>query len=63
MGGDGMPDFDSSDYLFWTNAIKLFHQSGYWSTFERKCEVCGTLLYPSELSFRCGEHRTGDAST
>ena len=50
-------DFESDEYKIWTEEIKLFHETGYWSSFNRNCEKCGTALLKSEPEEICKECR------
>ncbi|MCD4682299.1 MAG: hypothetical protein K8R86_03360 [Bacteroidales bacterium] len=45
---DGDVDFENQEYRIWTQAVDLFHETGYWTDEERKCEKCGSALLQSE---------------
>jgi hypothetical protein len=50
-------DFESAEYKTWIEEVKLFNETGYWSSFDRNCEKCGKVLLKSEPEDICEECR------
>jgi len=50
---DGDVDFESLEYKTWTEAMVFFHETGFWTDQERKCEKCGKMILKSEPGVKC----------
>jgi hypothetical protein len=47
--------FESEEYKHWAESTELFHNTGYWNSSERNCEICGQKLLNSWQQFKCAE--------
>lgn len=51
---DYLPE-DDPRYRRWQAAIKQFPETGIWVMQDRKCEICGELLLPTQPGLKCGK--------